>query len=743
MPSTPDDAPRPFRRRAATDEPGSSDLLPPDTSLYTTFWPTNKQASYATFNPLPGTIGDLQPFSFNLLARFGNFGVGLTSGYVTGQTVLTLSTEKVMVALTVVYTPDGFALRVTYGGQTLELSPALKAKRWYDITFTWDWDCKTATGYLDGGAVASSHAGVGAINRAEVLLGSKALNPPAKPKSGTTTGPFFGDVKRLLIWNVALTAAQAARQSWTSPGAPLLPDRLLLGYDFTINPATAITEGSRRAIQTTGTAYLADSPALFSQGDGVATPGEGTTANPGGAASFSVLAWIFTGTNNAVEDRDGYLLSNGDATDPAHLGVKLASSRVVAELGSHTVTSNTALELSKWYYVGVTYDGRMVSIYINKKLDGTGAVTGVGSPAASALRLFGILNSGQPSGLWAGFIQFLSIWNTALTADQVEQQMCEDPTLDTACTANFMLSSLPLVDSTAVEVYGLWGTDELQAGTGMSLLDMQSQSPELPPTITEPRSTGAARVGPRRRPRGRVRRSARVRPSGVEPFSAAHRERMAAELASALQAVPPGLAERWMAEYRARVDEVFGQAAAGDLPRRWSYREVDGQFVLFHHPEPGVEVDTGIRVDLSQECLMWWVEFISEAVDALFMVFGISTPSGVISEWAMGVAADPIITETLQSVTGMVFTAGTLLSLCKVLYDFGYLSQVIWMVMTKLGWWAATRFIAYVVGLVSPIPTPQQALFIAECVAAVAQMTKTLLDYPTACGTSAPELATA
>lgn len=718
-------------------------MLAPDTSLYTRFYPTASKASYAAFGaPLPSLGGSL-PFSYNVLLRFQSFGAGVTSGYVTGQDVLQLIGGGTTGSggVSVSYERRGFFLYVRYQNLSFLVLDDLRPDRWYDITFTWDGTNSSV--YLDGGLSSTYKMSMQQLASPALTLGLNVTDPPPRPPQGETNGSFVGDVKRVFVWKSCLSASDVAKQTWTLPGQPVQSGSLVLGYDFTANPPARV--GSGPTITKVNLGYGSESPALFSWGDEVAAAGQGTQAKPGGGAPFSILAWINAGNPARVAPKlDGYIFSNGAATDPNHIGIRLAGGKVVAEFGSKTVTSSATLAGNQWYYLGVTYDGATCCIYLNNDQVASGSISGVGTPSASAIRLFGILNGGNPASTWQGYIQFLSIWNKALTAAQVAQQAKEDPTLDLSCTANFMLSAPPMVDSIAVRRYGLWDADQVQTGQKM-FIDSNTQYLSAQSVgLTEPRRPGLHRVS-EESPELRLTSGPwQPDPATVEPFSPEHRAMMVDELKAALSSIAPGEhVDRLLEEYREEVERVFTAAAGSSKPLagpRVSYREVDGQIGLFYHPDEHTEIDLQVRVDITQECTIWWANFILTAFLGLLGIFGIPTPMDALTALARRIVADPAVIQALQTVVGLTFTAGTLLAFCKVLYDFGYLSQALWMAVSKLSWWGASKFIIYVMGIFAPVVSPQKALFIANAIVTVGGMVQQLLRYPTACGSSVPEL---
>jgi|GEM_PF-5464729 len=723
-------------RRDITELPASGPIPAPDTSLYTTFHPTPTNPSYAAFGALAGPLGGTQPFSYNVLFRVQSFGAGLTSGYVYQQTVVQIAGGSVAID----YTAGGFLLSVYYQDAQIKVATSLLAGVWYDLTVTWDGT--TASAYLDGGLAGTAQPSQPQPDSSPILLGLDSTDPPARPQEGMISGPFAGDAKRLLVWSTCLSPSDVAEQMWTTAVEPVQAADLVLGYDFTTNPPAPVGSGPEITVVNLGAA--SDSPALYSPGGEVMVPGQGTMANPGGAAPFSLLAWICLG-NPSHNDPDltGYIFSNGDQTDPDYLGVRLSGGQVVVEFGSQAVIGQSILQAETWHYLGVTWDGATCTIYVDGAMDGSGSLAGAGTPAASAIRLFGILNSGVPSQTWSGYIQSLSLWNVTLTAQQVTELAYEDPSVAPECTADFLLSAQPFVDAMAVDVYGLWDADELLPGASMYLdPNTQHLGDENGPQSFEPRRPGVIRIGAARAPaprRVRTPRLSGVRPPAVEPFSPRHREMMVDELRGALSALRSPDAPRLLEQYRAEVDRVFDLAR--DTPEKLegpyvSYRRVEGGFAIFYHPDAETEVDLDVLLDVSQECLTWWVTFILQVVVGLLTIFGLPTPTDALKTLAQRIVSNPAVVQTLTSSVGLTFTAATFMSVLKVLYDFGYLAQALWLAVSMVSWWLAAKFVFYVVGIFLPAASPQKLMFITNCVTTVAQLVIKIAGYPAACGST-------
>jgi hypothetical protein len=708
----------------------------PDATFFTTCAPSSSQVSYIPFGALAANIGGAQPFSYALLLRMGSFGSWTSNpnSWTTSQRVLTLSDGKNGGSIYVWSGPQGFSLSLGYMNGFFQYTGRAEWNEWMHLAFTWDGT--TATSYLNGMALSLALSNKDVLSKPTFTIGLNATDPPAKPSQGVTSGPFIGDVKSFYVWNVCLSAADVQQQMWKTASSPLYLSSLLLGYDFTANPPKKI--GSGPTASPKNTLARGNAASLGSWGRDVAKAGQGTNINPGGTAPFSVLAWIFVGNPASVTPNlNGYIFSNGAVDASAHMGLKLVDGALTAEIGSTTVSSSTKLSGYQWYYVALTYDGANGTLYVNSAPAGTGRLSG-DSPLQGAPVLFGALDTtGAPVGCLQGYIQFLSVWKSCLNASQVERQADEDPTLEPDCVANFMCSTEPCVDSLAAHTSGLWSANQLQRGQGVffgtTYLFNTGGAQGVAKPLPQPGTSRRARVR-----LDSFGGSGPLRPAAVEPFSAAHKQLMLDEFTTAASSmVDSALVERWTAAFADELDQVFNQARTSpdSIAHPYvSYELINGEYRLFYHPDAKQKIDLGVSVDISLECAAWWASFILTTFLGVFEIFGIPTPVDDLTNLAKRIVTDPVVIQTCTSAIGFTFTAASVLSFCKVLYDFGYLSQAFWLVARSIGWWTAGKLLVYFVGCLLPVPSPQKALLIANMIKLVAQLTVQRGGYARACG---------
>ncbi len=183
------------------------------------------------------------------------------------------------------------------------------------------------------------------------------------------------------------------------------------------------------------------------------------TLNPTNA--ITIQAWIKAnawGTNvwdNYIVGKDdwatsaaGYALRGGAGGE---LSLNFASLGVWQE-----VTSSPVMSTGVWYNVAGTFDGSTLKIYINGVLSGSLSYSGTISPSTYNLNIGAVpYNAGTGLRLFNGNIDQVTIWNTALTANQIMQY-----------------KDCPPVGTEAALV-GFWNLEE---GTGTTTADNSNNS---------------------------------------------------------------------------------------------------------------------------------------------------------------------------------------------------------------------------------------------------------------------------
>ena len=127
--------------------------------------------------------------------------------------------------------------------------------------------------------------------------------------------------------------------------------------------------------------------------------------------------------------------------------------------GNKAIGSKDSITLNQWQHVAGTYDGEMIRVYVNSKLEAETPYTGGLEQSISDL-LIG--NNRQNSRPYAGGINNIQLWNRTLTPAEIQQSM--SPTLPadaagliahwafeatTASTISDQQNSIPLTLQTA------------------------------------------------------------------------------------------------------------------------------------------------------------------------------------------------------------------------------------------------------------------------------------------------------
>src|SRR3989344_1315771 len=124
---------------------------------------------------------------------------------------------------------------------------------------------------------------------------------------------------------------------------------------------------------------------------------------------------VFKGTGPS--NGNIYTLGIGDskAMFSLHLAIFSGSN---CQGSSPCIAGNTTLATNRWYYLVGTYDGTVIRIYVDGRLDGSQNAVSTGTADANAV-LFGARSDGQDT--LTGSLDEVRIYNRALTSSEVER----------------------------------------------------------------------------------------------------------------------------------------------------------------------------------------------------------------------------------------------------------------------------------------------------------------------------------
>jgi hypothetical protein len=399
---------------------------------------------------------------------------------------------------------------------------------------------------------------------------------------GLTSPGFSGQVRNLMVWNTALTADDIMKQMWSN--APLETSSIVLATDFTWSPPRAI---KGPAPITTNTYFQMEATCLRSASP--LSPGPATTIDPTGPSPFSLIGWIQAGqpwqpTVSAVPEPitdptpfgQGCIFSNRDQTDAEHMALMLDQNGVLtgqfgAGSAMQTVAASSApIPQHQWACVGLSYDGMTCTLYVNGVAAGSGAIVRSAPSSAAAPKVAGRLTGGAPIDVFHGVLQYLSVWNIALTADQMSTYMYSNPTGVKGCVADFSGSDSPPQDLLQLE-NAIWDANVLVPAATTLFHRGYSTIGAYSAGVNRPSLTDAAPELPaKRRVRFRNPFSSFARKElPIAPYSDEHRALAIAQAVAAASTIPSGLARQaLLAGFEQALADAFAAAQNGTLPPR-------------------------------------------------------------------------------------------------------------------------------------------------------------------------------
>ncbi|MCU0440667.1 MAG: LamG domain-containing protein [Raineya sp.] len=705
-------------------EPLTSITPAPNMHFFNYLSPYNKE-SYANFTSLSNPIGWKQPFSISFKIMFGTLN--------NSQTILQLiDNDTSVISVSTILGQGGIELHLSYTVYINFFITIPQIDVWYTVGFTWDGQGNAST-YLDGNLISTINNPVnGIFNNVSGSIGIPNYS-----------SSFYGGIDNLYIWNTCLSGQQMAQQAWAENTKPMSKDLLLLGYDFSTSPPTQI--GGSSTINCVNLSYFSESPALMSwafNNQDIASAGQATSANPGGGSPFSILAWILNGTPVLTNPKlTGTIFSNGDISTGKYLNIYLDNGQIYVDINTNVVSTAIALSSYQWYYIGVTYDGSdWLRIYINNvEVASQNNISGLSSPSNSAIKLFGVMDNNTPSNPYQGFIQFLSVWNTCLNATQIQSYMYEDPTLESNCTANFMCSDNPCVDSIAttfVQGSSTWGTDQINLNQG----DMYIENLYLWYNNTDIKKPSKSKYQYLSNNEINLKVDVPkiyIKKNPIESFSNEHKDLMINEFKSILKGVNNKAAKtKILNDYIKDLDEKFSYALKNPNSLIGPYvyfEEIEGFYQLYYCSKDGEKTYLDFKVDISAKCAAWWASFLYTAITGLLSIFGIDTPASLFMNYIRDMINNSALMGTLATIANVTFTGLTFLQLLLAIYEAGYLVQILWILAGAIGWWAAAAFIAYVIKMITSA-SPATATAIAYSSTTVTNLITQLQTYSQDCG---------
>lgn len=469
------------------------------------------------------------------------------------------------------------------------------------------------------------------------------------------------------------------------------PATVVADLDFSVTPPVDRGPGHLPLRPGPGVRMTRCTPALALTGTAFAEPLGEHRVNPGGAQvdPYTVQAWLCVESTAQPEQA---VLVNGDLEgmtgmalylehDPAAGGFRVVSQRGSSLSPTSSLRSTSLVKPDKWTNIATTFDGVLLTVYVDGQPAGAAAFGPVPLDSAHGEVQIGAgFTVDQPFATMPlqGHVSRLEVWSRALTAAEVLTHLHTPPADDApGLEANYDFTTERMRDDLSDHPVGL--ADGATVGEHTE-----------PATAGGPAPTGRPALTASPEPLSRVELEA-LRAS-IDP--AALLREHGADLRRAMEAdtaAVPGAEDRQRVHdaWQEVLDQIGRDPTA--LPFFLTTHLVDGHHVVLCHRRGETHVALRMPVTEIDECTMWKVVLVfivvAGVLDALFAVRAYLSPSAVryISNTVLGLPKLRVLLAV-----GTAATAAEIFALAAELYAHGILRQLLNMVL-ELGFWALIR----------------------------------------------------
>jgi Concanavalin A-like lectin/glucanases superfamily/Ricin-type beta-trefoil lectin domain-like len=238
---------------------------------------------------------------------------------------------------------------------------------------------------------------------------------------------------------LAVRMSDGARRTVIDPTA--LPLNAWVHFSGTFDYQTATAGNTRIALYRDGLevaqqtvihtlpSHLNDQLLAF---DGVDDFVEAPAGTASFAAGITVEAWVYLDAPAEASSERGIFAERQSGSDDVQFALKLMGADHKLEAGFYVVNANTwftakmttGLPTKQWVHVAATYDGRVISIYIDGVLNVQSAPVNRALPTVThAWRIGRRHDLGTAGCLWKGRIADVRLWNRPRTVAEIAQQM--------------------------------------------------------------------------------------------------------------------------------------------------------------------------------------------------------------------------------------------------------------------------------------------------------------------------------
>ncbi len=593
-------------------------------------------------------------------------------------------------------------------GQVMELqtTDAIHTNEWTHIACTFDGT--TLSLYVNGMLnIATSTVGPGIADQGHGFRLGKNMQ---------------GMIKDFRIWNYARTQLQLYENEWVSqtPGT----EGLVSDYNCTMVPPQDTSGNSNPITLQNGASSLNLTPAVVTETASYCEPiDDELLVNPSGAGndSYSIVAWI----NLATTAGQQCIFANGDLSQASGVFLGVDNGAVTAQRGGTTptiLTSSGILASQQWYCISYTYDGTNQYLYINGTLDSQAAASTIPTMDESLLCI-GAANNltlGQMQMHFAGYVQFISVWNICLTAAQVTQWMYDNPTDQSGVVANYSFATESAINLQTGNPIGL--------AMGAHLVQMRQAVPPTSQQLPQ-RTRGLAPLEPFAPP---------ASPAAVDACKAYYTQACRDDiLLEYKRALPLNMPKAARNQAIANLREQLQRLANGDTSvarparNRYIVRE-EGEYRIIDYVGPDGTTEVLRRpLDALSPCQAAECSVLLAIFDLFLGIVGC-----VVSKVDLGrFFAARIGTEAAEiaQVARGGCSVGTVFKLLKSLFAAGFVTGVLQVAVSGLTWWEVFTMTVRFVAIFAPTPSYQKAFAIAQLALGIYELVTSWQAVNTAC----------
>ena len=299
-------------------------------------------------------------------------------------------------------------------GDDYSVATALTLNRWTLITATFDGT--TATVYYNGVSVGTSNRS----SWSTVLGGTLYVG-----RNLAASGYFQGAIDDARIYNRVLSTTEITQLFQGSLPPPC--DQTCLQY-WKLDDTTGTTAANAVAGGATGTlTNMTFDAASVSGVYGGSLLFNGTNNyismgnidNFSGTTAFSAFAWVYFTSIPSQAGVVGKYNNHGGGQWVLH--VFNGNVQLHREVSPYEITGSTTLTANRWYYIGGTYDGAKMHVYVDGKEDATALTIG-SIPSSSSTFYIGsyVDASNVVDYFFPGQIDEVRVYNRAISASEVE-----------------------------------------------------------------------------------------------------------------------------------------------------------------------------------------------------------------------------------------------------------------------------------------------------------------------------------